>query len=187
MPTGLRLLDGTGRGSETKPDESFRLRPGERPVWVELAVTEGDEPAWRRRAAALGLSVDVCVALQAEWSLVAGELAELGLLEPVLERAREQAGADALAPTEELRRWLRFLSRGPAADAESDLPSLAMPARVVARMAPMTLADELRAHGEHGLNEHALVLERAATLAGMTMEAWAYRHGAQIASPHSGS
>ena len=172
---GLRLLDGLGRGPSTRASDSFRLRPGERPVWVELTVDEEEARAWDRSAAAIGLSVDVWIALQAEWSIVARDLADHDVLERLLGLARVVAEEPALAPTEELRRWLRFLTRGSVPKAESDLPSVAVPARIVARLAPATLVVELRRSAAEALDPRAVLVERAASLNGMTMEAWAYR------------
>jgi hypothetical protein len=177
--SGLRLLDGSGRGSPPAGSKSFRLRPAERPIWVELSVDEGQARAWLRRATTLGLSVDVWITLQAEWSLVARDLADGDVLERLLERASDVAQCPALAPTEDLRRWLRFLGRGPA-PAESDLPSVAVPARIAARLARATLAADLERAAAEALDPRALVVERAASLQGMTMEAWAYREVALL-------
>jgi hypothetical protein len=177
---GLRVLDGLGSRPSATSSGLFRVRPGERPVWIELRVDEDEARAWQRNAAAAGLSVDVWIALQAEWSLVARDLAHQDVLERLLRRARVAAEEPALAPTEELRRWLSFLRRGSVPKAENDLPSVAVPARIVARLAPAMLVVELRRSAAEALDPAAVVVERAASLHGMTMEAWAYREVARL-------
>jgi hypothetical protein len=64
--------------------------------------------------------------------------------------------------------------RGPQSRAEHDLPSIALPARVLARVPPNALALAVVAAADEPL-EDALVVERAASLNGMTMESWALR------------
>jgi hypothetical protein len=176
----LQLVAGGRRHKTTALTDTFRLRPGERPIWVELEVGDAAARAWRRRAGALGLSVDVWLAVQVEWELVRADLASERVIEVLLARARSRAEAPALAPTDELRAWVRCLVAGPADAAEHDLPSVALPARIAARLRPATLVGDLCGYAESGREQEALVVERAASLTGMTMEAWAYREATRL-------
>jgi hypothetical protein len=60
------------------------------------------------------------------------------------------------------------------------LPSVALPARVVARIAPTTLARRLVTVANETLDPLLVVIERAASLNGMTMESWTYRELARL-------
>jgi hypothetical protein len=171
----LQLLSGTAGTSDPAPESSFRLRPGERAVWIEVSAADGEMRAWRREASSLGLSVDVLVALKLEWSLVRADIADPLRLAALVECARTEAAAPRLAPSDELRRWLAFLGRGAHAHAEHDLPSVALPARVVARVTPALLSAKARDETNRPLEGDGLVVERAASLNGMTLESWAYR------------
>ena len=85
----------------SSPSGSFRLRPGERPVWIELDPDEEETHVWRRRAGELGLSVDVWLAVQIEWEIVRRDLTEEAVIEALLRRARFLVELPALAPTDE--------------------------------------------------------------------------------------
>jgi len=130
---------------------------------------------WRTQAAIVGLSVDVWIALKLEWSLIAADAPNQTRLAALVDQARREAEAPRLAPSDELRRWLAFLGRGAQRHSEHDLPSVALPARLVARVAPATLAATVAAEANETLDPAAVVVERAASLSGMTMESWAYR------------
>jgi hypothetical protein len=177
----LQLLAGGRRQSSLRSGRSFRLRPGERPAWVELDPSEGEARAWRHRAEELGLSVDVWLAVQAEWGIVRANLADEERIAAVLEHAKSSADTPALAPTAELRAWLRWLAAPPSGSAEHDLPSVALPARLLARLRPNAVAAELRTYAAGGREQEAIAVERAASLVGMTMEAWGYREALRLA------
>lgn len=153
---------------------SFRLRPGERPAWIEVELADDLLRASIQRAALVGVSVDVAFALQLEWSLVATDIGAESSSD-VVRRGEQLLGGDRMAPTPELRQWLGYLTGGPEAAAEHDLPSLALPSRVLARIPPGKRSAAIEAAAGGLVEEAALVVERAAATVGMTMESWAYR------------
>jgi hypothetical protein len=173
----LSVLSGQGHRRAQLELGAFRLRPGERPAWIELGLGYEERAAWRRLAAAAGLSVDVWVALQIEWALVVEDIgAEQA--ERVVERAKAAATLPTLAPTEELRAWVAYLlASSPPSD---DLPSLALPQRLLARLRPADFEGELRARLVDASIDNAAAVELAAASVGMTLEAWAYRESASL-------
>ena len=180
MPAAdLHLVPGATDRAPAVELTSFRLRPTERPEWVDVGATPAEVRTWTQEAAGLGLSVDVSVAIKLEWALVQRDL-PVECLDAVVAEARRETESARLAPSDELRRWLRFLARGQQLDAEHDLPSVALPARVVARIAPAMLRSSVVAAANEALDLDALVVERAASLNGMTMESWAYRALARL-------
>jgi hypothetical protein len=174
----LALVQGQGRQHEPTELEGFRLRPCERPAWIEVGLNYEERDEWRQRAADSGLSTDVWVALQIEWTLVVDDL-DPERAARVLARARTDAVLPALAPTEELRSWASHLvaRSGPVTD---DLPSVALPQRVLARLRPGELDSDLRTRVGRGVLEDAVTVEVAAAKAGMTLEAWAYRAACRL-------
>src|ERR1051326_2447855 len=97
----LSVVGGDGRRRERVELGAYRLRPCERPAWVDIRLSYEECSEWRRRAAASGLSVDVWVALQVELTLVVEDIgAEMG--GHIVERAKAAAAMPRLAPTEEL-------------------------------------------------------------------------------------
>jgi hypothetical protein len=175
----LELLAGAG-ASVAQPASSFRLRPGERAAWIDVNASDAEMRTWRMQAAIAGLSVDVWIALKLEWSLIAADAPDQTRLTALVDQARREAEAPRLAPSYELRRWLAFLGRGAQQHAEHDLPSVALPARLVARIAPAALATTVVTEANETLDPAAVVVERAASLSGMTMESWAYRAIARL-------
>jgi len=154
------------------PSGRTRLRPGDRPVWVDVARHAEHFDAWRVEAAGAGLRLDVWAALLLELSIVLADLHDLGVRAPEALLAAELARPNAarLAPTPELRRWLDELDDGGPGDDE--LPELVLPARVLARHAPRT---PLVAHLRAERLELARQAERAAALRGLTLEVWGLR------------
>src|SRR5689334_16597936 len=140
------------------------MRPTERATWVEVNASPQAMRAWARRAAEAGLSVDVWIAMKLEWRIVCSDMSA-ERVGTVVNQARREADALRLAPSDELRRWLGFLQRGPQPRAEHDLPSIALPARVLARVPPNARALAVVAAAAEPL-EDALVVERAASLHG---------------------
>src|SRR5947207_2238772 len=101
----LSVVGGEGRRRERLELGAYRLRPCERPAWVNIRLSYEERNEWRRRAAASGLSVDVWVALQVELTLVVQDIgAEMS--GRIVERAKAAAALPTLAPTEELRSWI---------------------------------------------------------------------------------
>jgi len=176
----LSLVGGQARQRALVELGAFRLRPCERPAWIELELSYDERAEWRRVAAASGLSVDVWVALQVEWTLVVEDIGT-ELAEHVVERAKAAAALPTLAPTDELRSWVAYLLvRG--STPTDDLPSIALPQRLLARLHPAELERELRARSAECSLEDAVAVELAAARAGMTLEAWAYRETGRIRS-----
>lgn len=178
-PNALSVVSGQARRRAQIELGAFRLRPGERPAWIELGLGYEERAAWRRLATASGLSVDVWVALQVEWTLVVEDIGaeQAGR---VVERARAAAALPTLAPTEELRAWVAYLLASSAPS--DDLPSLALPQRLIARLRPSDLEGQLRARIANASIDDAAAVELAAASVGMTLEAWAYRESAGISS-----
>jgi hypothetical protein len=166
--------------SPPSTDLAFRLRPGERPVWIELPATADAAQRWTSAASNAGVSVDVAVALQLEWSLIHSDVSDSHSISQIVERADAAAAEPRLAPTDALRRWIAYISDGPRPRAEHDLPSVALPARLVARLTPTTIVKDVSACADEMLNPSAVIVERAAALLGMTMDAWAYRELARL-------
>lgn len=151
--------------------QALRVRPDERPAWVEAPVAVSVQRGWRRAAKQARLPVDAWVALLIEHSLVMEDLAGLGAA--VLEQARRLLQTPRLAVGSNRRLWMRQLNEGSALE-QDELPSLALPSRLLARIAPNDLPARLRGV-EHGDIEAAKTFDLAAAAEGLTMEAWAYR------------
>ena len=176
----LSVVGGEAHRRERVELGAFRLRPCERPGWVDLRLSYEERTEWRCRAAATGLSVDVWLALQVEWTLVVEDIGT-ELSEHIVERAKAAAALPTLAPTDELRSWVTYLLARSATPID-DLPSLAMPQRLLARLRPADLESELRARSSGSAVDDAVALELAASAVGMTLEAWAYRETGRISS-----
>lgn len=176
----LRVVDGGGRTHPKPFVEGFRLRPGERPAWIDLELAEDDLLAWRRRAAVPRLSVDVWLALQLEWMLVVADVGP-DVAEHVVQAAAEANELPALAPTDELRSWVTWLCSGSAKQID-DLPSVVLPQRILARLRPSFVEREIHAVAGAPSHHQALTVELAAAVAGMTLEAWAYRTATRLAA-----
>jgi hypothetical protein len=166
------------RGSPT-----FRLRPGERPVWIEDAVSEGlTEPA-RRLSRAAGLGVDAWVALLVEQHLVEMRLEAVGMAPAALGRAAAQGGA-RVPPTDELRAWWRHLSGGgnTSRRADDDLPSVVIPARIAAQLNATCTVENIIKMANIPTTRKAISWEIAATCAGLSMETWCAWQAASLAT-----
>jgi hypothetical protein len=164
-----------------------RLRPGERPCWLELPLADAEIAGIRRRAARRALPIDARIALLLEATLVDRDLHAAGA--PALERLHEQALAEGrravLAPTPELRAWVAMLrDDGRTPPAADDLPCIALPTRVVNRVAPAVRTEQLleAANDVSDQIELAIACETAAALTGRTLESWAYATALQRAT-----
>jgi hypothetical protein len=165
----------------------MRLRPGERPCWLELPLSDEEIAGVRQRAAPTALVVDARIALLLEATLVDRDLRAAGA--PALELLHEQALAEgeraALAPTQELRTWVAMLrDDGTKSPAPDELPCLALPIRVVTRIPPAVRTEQLleAAHDDSDRIELAVACETAAALVGRTLESWAYAVALQRAT-----
>jgi len=157
---------------------ALRVRPDDRPRWLEAPVTPILQRRWRSAATRACLPVDAWVALLIEHSLVMEDLASLSV--PVLEQARRLLETPRLAIGAGRRLWMRQLVEGSATH-DDELPSLALPSRLLARIPPNDLVARLRMI-EHGDIEAAKVIDLAAAAEGLTMEAWAYRCALRLAT-----
>jgi hypothetical protein len=176
----VSLIRGEGRQRAQIPLGGFRLRPCERPAWIELGLSYEERAEWRQLAAPSGLAIDVWIALQVEWTLVTEDIGN-ELAQLVAERAKAAAAMPTLAPTDELRSWIAYLV-GTSSAPTDDLPSVALPQRLLARLHPAELECELRARSDGSSLDDALAVELAAASVGMTLEAWAYRESAGLSS-----
>jgi hypothetical protein len=156
-----------------------RLRPGERPCWLELPLSDDEIAGMRQHSACRGLAVDARVALLLEAQLVDRDLRAAGA--PALDQLHEQAlvegQRDALAPSPELRMWIAMLRGNRTTAAEADeLPCLALPTRLVTRIAPIARTNEVlqAASDDTDRVEVAVACDLAAALVGRTLESWAY-------------
>jgi hypothetical protein len=159
-------------------DPTLRLRPGDRPQWLEAPVADEVLLRWRGAARKAGLPVDAWVALLLELELVVEELSEL--YEPVLESAAHMLKTPRLAFGDSRRRWVRQLSEISVPDDSDELPSLALPSRLLARIPPSEQACRFLSI-EGGDLDAAKTLDLAAIAEGLTMEAWAYRCALRLA------
>lgn len=158
-------------------DRALRMRPGERPQWLEAPVSEDVQLRWRDAARKARLPVDAWVSLQLEHAIVIEELSDL--YPPVLEEAAHSLRTPRLTVDDGRRLWIRQLTEGSACESD-ELPSLALASRVLARIGPSERVTRLLAI-EQGDTEAAKVLDAAAAIDGSTMEAWAYRRALKLA------
>lgn len=157
---------------------SWRLRPGEVPSWIDVPLDREATEAWRFQAEAVGLGVDSWLALLVEYELVRLHFTELGLhVGEVIEEAKRSQEVPRLAPTGGLRQWAGQLSgqkNGEGAHPPDELPSVVLPERLLAQLAPAAVPEFLTAAVEGQAAGEALLVEGAATTFGLTMETWAY-------------
>jgi hypothetical protein len=172
----LRAVAGEGRSFPLLAGVDLRLRPGDRPVWLDLELTRVRVREWRARAAAHGLALDVWLGLLLEYELVCNALREVGgqrLVEKVLATARAIAAEPRVAPTPELRRWMDQLE-GRRWRGSDDLPSVVVAARLLAQLPHRGRGTAIATATEAGHEAEAIVVDRVAAASGQTLEAWAY-------------
>jgi hypothetical protein len=165
-------------GSTPSPPISLgtrRLRPGERPVWVDLQLAAAQVNRWRKRSATHGLPVDVWLGILLEYWIVCRQLREIGgdaLVEKLVNAAERAAAEPRLAPTTELQRWLKQLDGSePPMD---DLPSVVLAARLLAQLPHDGRDQAIVSAAESESERQAILLERVGSAFGQTSEAWAY-------------
>jgi len=159
------------RPRRDRPVTALRTRPDDRPSWIEVAVPLETQQRWRGSARSARLPVDVWVSLLLERSLIAEELGDS--YRAVVEQAHEVLAVPRLPFGDARRRWIRQLTVG-APVTPDELPSLVLPGRLVARLAPAATMPRLVSLNGMDLSD-ARALELAAMASGLTMEAWAYR------------
>lgn len=170
------LVAGAGASAWTGvPKAGLRVRPGERPNWLELQLTSAEVRELRQLAAGHPLPLDVWLSVLVEYKLTRDRIAATGeeLWSAVVSAAEVAAHEPRLPPTAELRDWLTLL-QGEAASRD-ELPSVVLPMRLVAQL-PHERRKHLLLEAAHstGLSE-AITLERAAAASGRTLETWAYQ------------
>jgi hypothetical protein len=175
----MQLIRGTSLQPSSLPARkgAWRLRPGEVPSWIDLPLDRKVMGACRSRAREAGLGVDAWLALLVECELVRSHLAGFGFdAGKVVDEASRSLGIARLAPSASLRQWGAQLN---GQDREGDLPldelpSVALPERLLVQLAPGTIPEFLTAAVGREAESEALPLERIAAAVGLTMEAWAY-------------
>jgi hypothetical protein len=176
----MQLIGGTAPKPSPFPPRkgAWRLRPGEAPSWVDMPLDRATIETWRARATEAGVGVDAWLGLLVERELVRGHLCELGLgVENLVAEAERSLEVTRLAPTDALRQWSAQLSGqggGLGAAPPDELPSAVLAERLLAQIAPSPVAHVVTTAVEGKADEEALLLERAATASGLTMETWAY-------------
>lgn len=145
-----------------------RLRPGERPCWLDATADRAAFDEWRRGAAEAALTVDAWVALLLELDLVLEDLRPLGGEELL----RSAVGVDPvlrhLCSSEALRGWPAPIASPHSA--HDDLPELLLSERLALRLRPgAPLSPRIRPQ----LFELAEACERRAASQCRTLEGWA--------------
>lgn len=154
------------------------LRPGERPEWIELPP----DPAAMRRLRATAqrsrLPLNAAVSLALEGELVAADLGDMWA--EVVAEATAASTTPRLAPDDRLRTWVRQLRDG-SEPSNDELPSLALPARLLAQIPP---AERVRRALEFdpAVLEPARALDAAAALHGTTMQVWSLQQALRLAT-----
>ena len=176
----MNVIPGQGRLRPlATPASAPRLRPGETPVWVSVAVSPSDGRDWRERAKRHGIGVDAWLGVALELYLVVQFLGSrrLSLHEP-LHDTLDLTSADArLAPTDALRRWVRLLDGQVADDSlpADELPTVVLAERVSVQVPARLLAETLRAATSTVDESLAIACDRAGALHGLTLESWVLR------------
>jgi hypothetical protein len=151
-----------------------RLRPGDRPLALDLSLSPDQMPQLRRRAHGFHLGVDAWLALIAEFQQIRLLVSRATLAELVA-HLDVRSGHMVLSVAPELRGWQRVIDGRTAAPAPDELPTVFLPLRVLAPVKPEARAAWVSALFETSDAEvgEALRLERAAVREGMTMQTWA--------------
>jgi hypothetical protein len=151
----------------------LRVRPGERPVFVDLPEAAAD--GWLAGAYDARVGLDCWVALSIELRLLERALAPAGpQIVVALDDVCASATVNMLAPSEALRLWQQQLVRS----VEPVWPtSVALPERVVVRA-----RGELAVPGSLEAGKRALRWEHTAAGHGETMETWALRCALTVAT-----
>jgi hypothetical protein len=146
-----------------------RLRPGDRPVPVDVALSAAQIRAVRECAHGARLGADALIALLVERRSIIDLVGE-HLFAQASERAR--LAEDRVAPPE-LRSWQRLLA-GLGAPAPDDLPTVYLPLRLASALTQAgrakVVVDVLVA--TEAEVEQAVLFEKAATSRGLTMQTW---------------
>lgn len=169
----LRVLHGGGPSPLSRTHAVPRLRPGERPVAVDLQLTTAETKTLRARAAKLGLGVDAFVAIFLEYQSIC-ELVGAPRLADIASHD-ETPSSEAVEPIValELRAWHRLIT-GRSTPPDDDLPTVHVPLRLAAALVPTARAvSVMRVLDTPDVDvRRAVALEAAATAHGFVMQAW---------------
>ncbi len=146
-----------------------RLRPGERGVYVPLAVDGATRRHLREVALVRGVAVDAQVAAALEWLYVERLLHRAGRSTARI-APRTSATVVGLPPSPAWRAWVDALSGG-GAKLTDELPEVLLPERLVPRLRDIGDAVVVSATSGEAC-ERALALEISASTAGMTLTEW---------------
>jgi hypothetical protein len=171
----MTMISGSKEQQEDLPESSapMRLRPGERPVWVDAEVWQAQWGQWRAQAAERGVGVDGLIATWIEFRGVVDDLENLGMSDAA-ELLGGLAGAelreDRLAPSPALQAWVAALSgTSPSVAYMDELPELMLSGRLWQwPSAKQALGTPI----ESASITLAVKLEVAAARRGLTMQAW---------------
>ena len=168
--TGLAAVDDIPR--------TLTLRPGERPAWIELSLDRAVTRRLRAIAQRSRLPLGAAVALALEAELVAADLGDMWA--DVVAEATSTVIAPRLAPDDRLRNWVRQLRDG-VEPSNDELPSLALPARLLAQIPP---GERVRRVLEFdpAVLKPARVVDAAAALHGTTMQVWSLQQALRLAT-----
>src|SRR6185312_7943790 len=149
--------------------DSYRLRPGERPIWWDATRDRDSFDLWRKEAAAAGVVVDAWVSLLLEFAFVLDDLpASLHPVELLAGTVSAGSNVREVSFSPALRRWTE--PRSPAPHFRDELPELAIPQRIAIRLRPgSALSPRLRPE----LFDLALECDRHAARNARTLESWA--------------
>lgn len=172
----LRVVDGNASAPRLLAAGTLRLRPGERPTWVDINLTSAQARDWRGRAHTFGLAVDVWLGVLLEYELVQRALSAIGddrLTASVASAASTAAADRRIAPTADLRRWVDQLG-GSEERRDDDLPSVVIATRLLAQIPHRGREATVVAAASCGHEADAIILDQVAAASGQTLETWAY-------------
>ena len=166
----LTVVQGVEANALARKSGVPRLRPGERPVAIDIALTAAEVRTLRRRAHAVGLGADAFVAVLVEYSSLC-ELVGADRVAEVAAAFEERPDVLDRVVASEFRPWHRAVT-GRSTPADDDLPTVFLPLRLSAMLPPAGRPDSiLRALAADGpAVRDAMALEAAATARGFVMQ-----------------
>jgi len=138
----------------------LRIRPGERPTWI--AVPDAPWEQWRADAQQHAVPLDGLVTARLEVAMVCQELR---CRVPSVESLHDDGHVVRLAPTSQLRDWVRVLQGRSDQEQRDECPEIVVPARLAGQLdgrCLTTLVGMVR-------SDEALMFEQAAAQRGATI------------------